>query len=232
MEIRRDVKWTGRANCSRCSQRKHTLFASLTPEDLKQLSVSVDKFEFPTGTDLFLPNEQIDDVFVVTVGLVKASISHADNVQRVVRLYKPGDVVGLETLLDSKSHHQVSAISHVSACRIPSCMLRSLLEQSYGLMHSVLRQSHDNLQKADYWLTELSCGTVEQRILALLHLLCRFGLNREQLIELPVNSDIAAIVNTTKESVSREIAKLKRNRILQKNSPHMYRFSPERLIPL
>ncbi len=223
-ERRNCAKWIGRANCQSCRKRKHSLFASLSPGELASLPPAIDQFEFAAGADIFYQGEPVHDVFIVSEGLVKAAIVHQQQAPRVVRLFKPGDALGLEALLEKNSAHRLSAVNSVVVCRIPVQVLRCILEKSHGLMRAILGQWHENLQRADYWLTRLCCGSVEQRVSALLQILSECDYSGRKVIELPAAMDIAAIINTTRESVSREVAKLKRERVLVKHSPRTYLF--------
>jgi len=217
------ARWTGRASCHNCQHRSSTLFGALNEQEINELPPAVDKFEFSAGTTIMSPGQVEDDVYIIRSGVAKAIAERDDREQKVVRLYTVGDAIGLELLVQEKHNYTVVALTSVDACRIPASILRALFGKSQGFAHTVLKQWQDSLTRADYWLTNLSCGSVEARLNSLLSMLRDFN-KTSQLINLPATADIASMISVTRESVSREIAKLKRERKLVKHSPHTYRF--------
>jgi CRP-like cAMP-binding protein len=102
-------------------------------------------------------------------------------------------------------------------------MVKKLVNKSSKLAEQLMRQWQAGVVKADYWITRLTSGTVESRVACLLKILVQFdGKQEKTIIRLPPNTDMAAIVNATVESVSRTVAKLKRARVLRRVEPHTY----------
>ncbi|MBN1378803.1 MAG: Crp/Fnr family transcriptional regulator [Gammaproteobacteria bacterium] len=219
-----EVKWIGRADCRHCENRKNTLFGALTNKEVEELPALVDQFEFPPNYRIYTSGDLSDNIYTIREGFVKAVALTADGTERIVRLYKPGDVVGLEALTNASYQHTIMAMGTVSVCRFPAKIIKRLLGKSAKLSEQLLKQWQVSIERADHWLTHLTTGTVESRVAWLLKLLVGMDETENQLvIKLPANIDIAAIIDTTVESVSRTVAEMKRKKILTRVAPRTYR---------
>lgn len=217
-----DVRWVGRADCRHCAERKNTLFGALTNKEVEELPALIDQLEFPPNYRIYKAGDTNEDVYTIRSGFVKAVSLTADGTERIVRLYHTGDVVGLESLINDRYQHTVMTLGTVVVCRFPAKIIRRLLGKSARLSEQLLKQWQAGAERADYWLTHLTAGSVESRTMWLLKVLLDLNGNGQPLIRLPANLDIAAIIDTTVESVSRTLAQMKRKRVLTRVAPHTY----------
>lgn len=219
-----EVKWIGRADCRHCKDRKNTLFGVLSHKELEELPAQIDQLEFPPNYRIYSAGDEKDNVFTIREGFVKAIAQTADGSERIVRLYKSGDLIGLEAILDSGYRHTLVTMGTVRLCRIPAKVIKRLINRSTRLSEQLMRQWQAGVERADYWLTRLTSGSIESRVVWLLRLLVKFNGEEEfPEIRLPANTEMAAIVDATVESVSRAMAKLKRAEVLRRVQPHTYR---------
>jgi len=199
------------------------LFGVLTGKELDELPVQIDQFEFPPNYRIYSAGDVNEDVYTIRDGLVKAIARTADGAERIVRLYKPGDVLGLESLLSDGCQHTLMTMATVSVCRIPTRIIKRLLVKSPRLLEQLMRQWQISIERADYWLTHLTTGIIESRVAWLLKMLAELTSGEQPVvIVLPANQEIAAIVDATVESVSRTIANMKREKVLVRVAPHTY----------
>lgn len=91
-----------------------------------------------------------------------------------------------------------------------------------------MKQWHHESTEADKWITEFSTGSIEARVIRLILYLSHIQPNTKiATVALLRREDMAAIIGTTVESVSRVIGRLKREKLLrslQKGSHEMYDF--------
>jgi CRP-like cAMP-binding protein len=97
------------------------------------------------------------------------------------------------------------------------------------LCAQVLRQLQDQLDLSDEWITALSTGPARERVANLLLMLVQFSTEANNDIELLPGEDMAAIVGTTVETVSRVVASLKRRQLLHKVAEGLYRVDEKAL---
>jgi len=206
------------------------MFSGLPEDAFDHTLQPIDHFIFPAGAVLYEAGSSRNFIFSIRCGLVKLLNVAPDGTQRIVRILGPGSSVGLE-LLDHRDryHHTAVAVNELDACRIPMATVRALQEEYPQLSHQVRERLQDHLDKADRWITALGTGPARERISNLLLFLTEISADANGDIELLGRDDMAAVVGTTVETVSRIIAELKRRGVLFKVTATRYRCDLEAL---
>ncbi len=146
-----------------------------------------------------------------------------------MRLLGRGAALGLEALTHGLYWHTAVALRQVELCRIPLPVFQELRSRNVQLAERVVEQWEAQINCADRWLAELNVGTVAERVHRLLALLTELEGGEAHRIELPPMTDIASILGTSRESVSRTLAGLKRGPALRRVAPHTYECNLEAL---
>jgi CRP/FNR family transcriptional regulator len=143
-----------------------------------------------------------------------------DGSQRIVRIVRTSDILGLETLLDDAYQHDAVALQPTEVCRFPVRLVRELSRANPDLHRELMARWQRALSEADAWLTELSTGSARQRVARLLLRLVR---DRET-SECPLFSreDMGAMLGITTETASRTIAEFKRQSLLVETAPNLF----------
>ena len=222
-----DATWTGRADCRHCSIRHMMLFSGLPELAFSDRLAPIDNFTFPTGTTLFTEGQDDGAVFSIRRGLVKLLSLTPGGDLRIVRLLGAGAAIGLE-MLESGTHyrHTAVALNQVDACRIPASTMNGLSEEYPQLCRHTLHMLQHHLDRADQWIVTLGTGPARKRVARLLMLMLEYSADRDGNIDLLGGSDMAAIVGTSVETVSRIIADMKRRQLLVKVRGNCYRGDP------
>ena len=200
------------------------LFSGLPDDAFDRTLQPIDHFIFPTGGLLHEAGRHDEFLFSIRQGLVKLINVAPGGVQRIVRLLGPGSSVGLE-LLDGEAgyRHSVMAVNEVDACRIPIATVKQL-QAEYPVLHNQIRKRlQEQLDRADAWIVSMGTGPAKERVANLLLMLSEICGDRNGDIEMLHRDDMAAIVGTSTETVSRIIAELKRRRLVYKVATHLYR---------
>lgn len=95
-------------SCLLCKARKPGWFCNLSPLSLADLSAMSTHTVLPTGSILFEEGQPSQSVSVVCSGQVKLTRSSKDGRTLLVKIARPGDVLGLSAAL-SKAPHEVTA---------------------------------------------------------------------------------------------------------------------------
>ena len=117
--IHTDSAWQGTADCRNCGIRDTVLFADLTEQDFNQIHTPIDDLAFASDAVLYTEGAPAVGVFSLRKGMVKLLRSTADGRERIVRVLRPGDVLGLEALATAHYDTEAVAMTEVHACRIP-----------------------------------------------------------------------------------------------------------------
>jgi CRP-like cAMP-binding protein len=219
-----DAEWTGRADCRHCNIRNMMLFSGLPDAAFDHTLRPIDNFRYAPGTALYDEGQPGDAIYTLRRGLVKLLHFGADGSQRILRLLGSGSAVGLELLDGSERYrHSAVAVNQLDVCRIPVSTIAALEEEFPELTRQERHRLQEHLDRADEWILTMGTGPARQRVAHLLLFLSRHSTDPNGDIELLAGEDMAAIVGTSVETVSRIIADLKRRRLLNRVAVHLYR---------
>lgn len=203
-----EAAWKGLAACQTCGIRHLALFADLQESDFAYIHTPIEELRYEAGSQIYGVDDPAEAVFTVRRGLVKLVHLQHDGTQRIVRLIRSGGVAGLEALLRPGYAHSAVALQPVEVCRIPVTVVQRLQAETPRLHFRLMEKWHEALSIADDFLTDLSVGSVRQRLARLLLLLS------EEAPQAPVRlfsrEDLGAILAVTLETTSRTIAEFKR----------------------
>lgn len=212
--------WSGEANCLDCTLRNSVLFSGLSEADFEHIHEPIDQFTLKPGVPLYLAGDTGEYLFTVRSGMLKLVQYLPDGNQRIVRVTRSTDVLGLESLLDDRYQHDAIALHATEVCRFPARLVHELSRVNPTLHHELMTRWQRALTEADAWLTELSTGSARQRVARLLLRLVR---DRET-SECPLFSreDMGAMLGVTTETASRTIAEFKRQGLLVETTPNLF----------
>ena len=189
------------------------LFADLTEHDFGLIHAPIDDLEFKTGASLYDEGDSAIGIFTLRTGMVKLVRITADGRRRIVRVLRPGDVVGLEALATQHYNSEAVALTEVSVCRIPLDVMHRLGGSSQRMHLTLMQKWQQALKDADDWLADLNFGSAGQRVAALVQKMRNplDGLTST----LFSREDMGAMLNLKLETVSREISKLVHEGIIE-----------------
>jgi CRP/FNR family transcriptional regulator, anaerobic regulatory protein len=212
--------WSGAADCLNCSLRTTVLFAGLQEDAFERIHEPIDQFTLKPGTTLYHAGDAGDFLFTVRTGALKLVQYLPDGSQRIVRIARTTDVLGLEAVLGDQYQHEAIALHLTEVCRFPARLVRDLGEDNPGLHRELMARWQRALSEADAWLTQLSTGSARQRVARLLLRLVRDRETSE--CQLFGREDMGAMLGVTTETASRTIAEFKRQSLLVENAQNLY----------
>ena len=212
--------WSGEADCLNCSVRTSVLFAGLAERDFQRIHDPIDQYILRPGTPLYHAGDQGDFMFTVRSGALKLVQYLPDGSQRIVRIVRATDVLGLEALVDPTYRHEAVALQPTEVCRFPTRVVRELGRDNPTLHRELMARWQRALNEADAWLTELSTGSARQRVARLLLRLVRDRESSE--CQLFGREDMGAMLGITTETTSRTIAEFKRQSLLVETTANVF----------
>jgi len=207
-----NIEWQGRAKCTVCEVRNFVLFAGLSPHELDSLLQPIDNLHVPQNAVLYEQDAAAPSVYTLRSGLIKLKVDLPNGCQRIVRLLRPGDVIGLETLVDDCYHHTAIALQDADVCRIPRDVVLRLDKTSPAVHQALLQRWQRSIDQADHFITALSTGPAEARMA---RLLITLGCTGSQPETMPTREDMGALLGITTETASRIMAEFKRRGLVQ-----------------
>lgn len=208
--------WQGTANCSQCNIRKSVLFSGLTEADFEKIHKPINQFQIKAGDKIYSMGDDATCMYTLRSGLVKLVQYLPDGTQRIVRLLRTTDVIGLEAILCPNYKHDAIALHETELCRFPASEAKKLAKTNPALHQEFLNRWDHALNESDTWATEFSTGTSKQRVSRLLLTLSKD--QPDDTCTLFSREDIGAILSITTETASRTIAEFKRQRYIVETS--------------
>ena len=208
--------WEGNTNCLQCAIRSSALFSGLTEQDFELIHEPVEQLTLEPGNVLYKVGDPGHHLFTVRSGLIKLVQYLPDGSQRIVRLVRSTDVLGLEMMVAEQYEHEAVVLRATELCRYPKEAVIRLSQQNPVLHKDLMTRWQKALSDADSWITKLSTGSARKRMANLLLLLIEvegatdcYLLSRE---------DMGSILSMTIETSSRTISEFKRMGLIKEIS--------------
>lgn len=191
------------------------LFRDLALEDLKALEGEARARRLRRGEVLFLEGEPVRSLFVVERGLIKVyKLDPEGRKQVVLHLEGPGRVLAEVALFLDRPTYPASAeaLEDTQVLAIPKERFFQLVEARPPLARALIRYLARRQGQLLHLLDRLVFHEVRER-------LCEFLLERlreeGQGFRLPTNPELAALLGTVPEAVSRNLGELYRRGLIR-----------------
>ena len=207
-------------NCLSCAHRQETLFCDLPQAEVEALAAITSPAMYPPGATLFVEGQAPRGVFILCSGKIKLSTTSADGRTLILRIAEPGDVLGLPATITGKPYEltadiiepsQANFISRVDFLKFlrthgdATLRVAQQLGETYHAAIGEMRMiglSHSAEEKLAKFLLERSGAVGESGDQV------RFTMRL-------THEEIGQIIGSTRETVSRTFADLKRKGLVQ-----------------
>jgi len=216
-----------------CPHRKNPLMSCCSPEELEAANSSKTTHYYQKGQLIYQEGSQALGLFCIHRGRIKLSKAVGDNKEQIVHLLREGEVAGYRALVAGVRYtHSAVALEDCVVCFVPRP----------DFVHLV--QANTQFATALMQLLALALGQAEQRILHLAHKPVRERLAvallqvqqtfRQEGDALPFRvalgrEDLAALVGTAKETVSRLLSEFKDAGLIATRGSQITILKPARL---
>ena len=212
--------------CQGCEVRSLALCAVLDGDHLARLRNLGWTLKLAPGQTLFHEGDPATRVFTLTRGTLKLYKLLADGRRQVTGFLHPGDFLGIS--VDDEHAFSAEALEDSQLCWFPRARFDDFVEDQPKMERELYRMAAHELAAAQQQFVLLGRKTASERLASFLLLLADRTSAAEgkksAMVRLPMSrSDIADYLGLTKETVSRVISALKRDRIIRLESLEMIR---------
>lgn len=201
------------------SLKKIPLFSSLKEEELKAIQKASLTKKFPKDKIILLEDEEGDTLFIILTGKVKVTSFSETGKEIIFSILGEGDFFGDMSLLDGKPRSaSVISIEDTEMQLIRRADFYNLLEQYPRIAMKLLEELASRIRKADNRIESLALLDVSGRVAGILLQLAeerginprfnRGGRNQVIIKARPTHQDLANMVGTTRETVTRVLKQL------------------------
>jgi CRP/FNR family transcriptional regulator len=201
-------------DCLTCKFRANGFFCQLQPAALKDLDAIKFTSAYPESAVLFLEKQAVRGIYVLCQGEMKLSVSSSEGKTLILRIARPGEVLGLMAAL-AGTPHEVTAEA-LRPCQVAfirrDAFLRFLATHPEAYA-AVAQQLGAHYQIACEQLRTVALSTsVQERLAKLLLEFSAQGQDTKQgtRVKLPLtHEEIAQFIGTTRETVTRTLSDFK-----------------------
>ena len=206
-------------SCQNCKLKGNGFFCRLSPVSLKDFEAVKSSTVYPASAILFLEKQDPRGVFVLCSGEVKLSISSSGGKTLILKIAKPGDVLGLMATVTGNPYEVTAETLH--PCQVlfvrRDDFLRFIARHPEA-NQEVIRQLSSAYQGACEQLRTvgLSASAPEKLARVLLDWSAEGKATKQGMkVTLPLtHEEIAEFIGTTRETVTRTLSEFKSRQLV------------------
>ncbi len=208
-------------NCLTCPVREEHLFCNLSIHAGQRLNEIKSTAVYPKGAMLFIEGQQPRGVFVLCAGKAKLSTSSREGKTIITKLSEAGDVLGLNAVVSNRPYEVTAEMMEPGQANfIPRESLLQFLKEHGEVALRVAEQLSRNYYTAYEEIRTLGLATSPSEKFAklLLSWSPKNGNNDGAGMQVKLtltHEEIAEIIGTTRETVSRLFSEFKKKQLLQ-----------------
>jgi CRP-like cAMP-binding protein len=201
-------------NCHSCPSRQSPLLGCCLLEELEFIAATKSAQVYQKGQAIYQQGSPVLGMHCINQGKVKLAKTGGDGKEHITQLVRHGEVLGLRAMLGG-GHYSTSAVAldECVVCFIPRPDVLRLIQSNRQFSNSLLQLLATNLGEAEEQLLRLAYKPVRERLAEALLLVRRTfdsaGAPGEPFTIALSREDLAALVGTAKETVSRLLTEYK-----------------------
>jgi CRP/FNR family transcriptional regulator, anaerobic regulatory protein len=202
--------------CQGCEVRNKAVCGVLDCSGLSDFKKLGWTLSLGPGQSLFHEGDPATRVFTLTRGTLKLYKLLADGRRQVTGFMQPGDFLGIS--VDDEHAFSAEALEEAQLCWFPRNRFDDFVEEHPSMERELYLMAAHELSAVQQQLVLLGRKTAAERIASFLLVLSdrNESTSGACLVRLPMSrSDMADYLGLTKETVSREISALRRDRIIR-----------------
>lgn len=212
------------ADCLSCHLRTDNFFCALSPESLQAFNQIKRATVFPERAIIFIEGQTPRGIFMLCQGQAKLSTTSRDGGTFILRIAKPGEVLGLHAVVTRKPYEvtvetmqpcQLNFVNredflrflkeHGDACLHAAQQISGECRDAYEVVRSIGLSRSVSSRVAKFLLASATDGRVMNGVVR-----AKFALTHEE---------IAQIIGTSRESITRVLSGFRKKDIVElKNS--------------
>ncbi len=208
-------------SCLTCKLRTDRIFCDLPPAALQAFENIKSATAYPPGAVLFVEGQMPRGIFVLCKGSVKLSINSPSGRTMIVKLAEPGEVLGLSATISGKPYELTAET--IDPCQVNFVkrddflkFLKDDVETCFKVAEQLGEKYHNACKEVR--ALGLSHSAAEKLASLLLEWSSKNGEGAKPEPRLKVrltHEEIAQMIGTSRETVSRLFAELKKRQIVQ-----------------
>jgi CRP/FNR family transcriptional regulator len=192
-------------------------FKELTPEQLQRVDHHRSELSYRKGEILCKQGSFISNMMFIKTGLVKLYLENGDN-PTIISIEKNGYFIGLPSLfVEDVFHYSVEALTDVEVCLVDINTFKELLSENSGFATAIVGYLNNDLVYSYNRMASLTQKHINGRFAELLLYLSNRIYESNPFKTSISRKDMADLIATSHESISRLVKKFKEDEIINHN---------------
>jgi len=222
-------------SCISCATRPKSVLSDIPEDLLEDLTKTRVVNVYKKGQTIFYEGNQPFGIYCLNGGKVKLFKHAPEGKSFIVRIAKPGDLLGYRSFFTNESYSATAEVlEDATICFLDKEKFFDLLRKYPSLSLKLLEMMGQDLKCAEDHSRDLAFRSANERIAELFLTLCEtFGIGQEdQTIKLDIQlsrQDLANMLGTTTETAVRLLTWLKEKNIIKTKNKNIYITDPKLL---
>lgn len=203
--------------------KKVSLFASLSDDELMQMTSLIAQKHFDKGEIIFSEGQDFDQLYIVNQGSMKVLKYNKDGKEQILYILSEGEFLGdLSLLKKGILPFSAIALEDITLCTIHKNDFDHIIKTNPSISLKVLEYAHDRIYELENLIQTVTTKDIDTRLATLLLNLSKsFGQKsshnaQEVYINLTMSrEDMANFIGVTRETVSRKLSFFQSEGILE-----------------
>ncbi len=210
-------------NCLSCKLRKDNFFCSLLASaTMKNLDDITHSTSYPEGALVFMEGQSARGAYILCHGQVKLMTTNSDGRTVILKIVQAGEILGLSSVVTGKPHEltaetlQPSQLAYIGR----EDLLRFLKEHGDACLQAAQHLSRECQSAYDVVRSIGLCHSVSEKIARLFLHWAADGKLGDGVVRLQVtltHEEIAQLISSSRETVTRTLAAFKKKRWIDLN---------------
>jgi len=207
--------------CDACTVRHRAVCGALSQREVERLNAIARHRTIPSGQAIVGDQDRVVSFASIVSGVVKLTKTLADGRQQIVGLQFASDFLGRP--FRDRSVYEATAVNDVHLCIYDRRQFEQLVREFPGFERRLFENTLDELDAAREWMLLLGRKSAEEKVASFILMVSKKmnGINghandgRPEKFDLPITrTEIADFLGLTIETVSRQISRLKSEKII------------------
>ena len=222
--------------CQNCPHQKTPVLGCCTLSELEMLSSQKSTHSYRRGQAIYQQGSKVLGLHCVHQGKIKLVRTGGDNREHIVHLVRSGEIMGYRALLAGGQYTcSAVALEDSVVCFVPRLDFIGLLQSNKQFSNAMLHLLASALGQAESQLLALAHKPVRERLASALMLLQQtYGSDndKEHFSITLTRDDLASLVGTAKETVSRLLSEFREAGYIATRGSHLTVLNYERLVKI
>ncbi|WP_396170684.1 Crp/Fnr family transcriptional regulator [Flavobacterium sp.] len=205
------------SKCEQCIVREFSSLKALGKEELLQMADCKTSYVIKKGEPIFEEGESVNGIFCIKDGVCKLSKLSANGKDQIVKLVKPGELLGQRSLIsDEPANLSAVALEDMEVCFIPKTEIMGFFNKNNQFSMNVMKTICGDLKEADDHMVSMAQKSVKERLAeTLLYLEDTFGKNSDGSLHIQLSrEELAGMIGTATESCIRLLSELNKTGVI------------------